>query len=355
MNTLKYCFLITILCICISCNEKQNQGRTGVFLHGKAQTAESRVFADKISAPDEIASLDTLRLFNPFSIVVSNDQVIVHNGPPNTRFWVANTKNLSENFTFGSPGRGPGEYLNPIDVEFSADGFIYVMDSRLRRLDKWSATGEIIESKVFETLEPYRMALNEGSNELIVFTPPRNQLFHRYDRDYNYVSSFQSSSDSLRLFLRRVQLSGEINSDPNGLYYAGYGNHFLKKYSFDGELLYSRKMIEEIQPPSIITEETGDSNGTMFRISDDFKPAARTMMSYQDKIFVLYMGNDSNLMGRTVDVYNSDSGDYLYSLKISTKDRRASSIDIDSNGTVYSLEFDRNMNYVLYTYKLDVG
>jgi hypothetical protein len=93
----------------------------------------------------------------------------------------------------------------------------------------------------------------------------------------------------------------------------------------------------------------------MFRISDDFRPAARTMMSYQDKIFVLYLGNDSNLMGRTVDVYNSDSGDYLYSLKISTKDRRASSIDIDSNGTIYSLEFDRNMNYMLYTYKLDVG
>jgi hypothetical protein len=198
------------------------------------------------------------------------------------------------------------------------------------------------------------MALAEVSNELYIFTPPRNQLFHRYDRDYNYVSSFQSSSDSLRIFLRSVQLSGEITSDPNGLYYAGYGNHFLKKYSFDGELLYSRKMIEEIKPPSIIAEETGDSNGTMFRNSDDFRPATKTMMSYQDKIFVLYLGNDSNLMGRTVDVYNSDSGDYLYSLKISTKDRRADYIDIDSDGTIYSLEFDRNMNYMIYTYNLNL-
>lgn len=348
-------FLFSSLCLITACKNELGKSNDEVFLQGKAQTSTSRIFKDKIGSPVEFASLDTLRLFNPFSIVVSNDQVIVHNGPPNTRFWVANTKNLSESFTFGSLGKGPGEYLSPIDIEFSADGSIYVMDSRLRRLDKWSATGEIIESKVFETLEPYRMALAEVSNDLYIFTPPRNQLFHRYDRDYNYVSSFQSSSDSLRLFLRRVQLSGEINSDPNGLYYAGYGNHFLKKYSFDGELLYSRKMIEEIQPPSIITEETGDSNSTMFRISDDFKPAARTMMSYQDKIFVLYLGNDSNLMGRTVDVYNSDSGDYLYSLKISTKDRRADYIDIDSNGTIYSLEFDRNMNYVLYTYKLDVG
>jgi hypothetical protein len=354
MKIFKYGILLTIIGLCSACNSEQTIKNADTFLAGKAQTAESRIFADKISAPGEIASLDSLRLLNPFSIVASNDQVIVHNGPPNTKFWVANTKNLSNNFTFGSPGRGPGEYLNPIDIEFSADGSIYVLDSRLRRLDKWSATGEIIESKVFETLDPYRMALAEVSNDLYIFTPPRNQLFHRYDRDYNYDSSFQSSSDSLRIFLRSVLLSGEITSDSNGLYYAGYGNHFLKKYSFDGELLFSRKMIEEMQPPSIITEKTGDGNGAMLRISDDFKPAARTLMSYQDKIFVLYLGNDSNLMGRTVDVYNSDSGDYLYSLQISTKDRRADYIDIDSNGTIYSLEFDKNMNYMIYTYNLNL-
>jgi hypothetical protein len=113
-------------------------------------------------------------------------------------------------------------------------------------------------------------------------------------------------------------------------------------------------MIEEISPPSLVAESAANSNGEMLKISDDFKRAARTIKYYQNKIYVLYFGNNVNLIGRTVDVYNSDSGDYLYSLNISSKNRRASSIDIDSDGVLYSLEYDENMNFKVFTYKLSI-
>lgn len=354
MKVFKYGFIIAIICICTACNSEQTQRSSEVFLAGKAQTSTSRIFEDRIGSPDEFASLDTLDLFRPYLFDVGNNKVVIYSGPENSKFWVAYTENPSENFTFGSYGRGPGEYLNPIDVEFANDGSIFVMDSQLRRLDIWSQSGELKESKLIDSFAPFRITLPEHSNELLIFAPSEERLFHRYDSRYNHLSSFQTASDSLRFLLKNVYLSGEIDSDANAIYYAGNGNHFFKKYSSDGELLFSRVMIEEISPPSLVAESVDNGGGETLKISDDFKRAARTIKYYQNKIYVLYFGNNVNLIGRTIDVYNSDSGDYLYSLNISSKDRIASSIDIDSNGIIYSLEYDKNMNFKLYTYALSM-
>lgn len=160
---------------------------------GEAQTAESRIFADKIGSPDEFIALDTLNFYRPYLFNVDNNKVAIYSGPPSSKFWVANTENPSENYMFGSNGRGPGEYLNPIDVEFSDDGSIYVLDSQLRRLDKWSHSGKLIDSKSINSFSPHRMTLNEHSNELFIFAPSEERLFHRYDRSYNHLSSFQTA------------------------------------------------------------------------------------------------------------------------------------------------------------------
>jgi len=349
-----YSFLFTIIFLFTSCNNEQTIGNSEVFLSGKAQTSNSRIFADNIGNPNEFASLDTLQLFRPYLFDVSNNKVVINNsGTEEAKFLVAITENPSNNHTFGSYGKGPGEYLNPIGAEISNDGSIYVIDSQLRRLDKWSQSGELIESKLFDSYAPHRMTFIENLNELYIFTPSEDRLFHRYDSNYNHLTSFQNASDSLGFVLKNVYLSGDIDSDHNHIYYAGYGNHFLKKYSSNGKLLFSRVMIEEITPPSLVSEVV-DGNGEMLKISDDFKAAARTIDLYQNKIFVLYLGNDFDLIGRTIDVYDSDTGDYMYSLKISNKYRRALNFDIDSQGVIYSLEYDANMNYKLFTYNLRI-
>lgn len=352
-----YSFLFTIIFLFTACNNGQTTGNSEVFLSGKAQTSNSRIFADKIGNPNEFASLDTLQLFRPYLFDVSNSKVVINNsGTGEAKFLVASTENPSNNYIFGSYGKGPGEYLNPIDVEISNDGSIYVIDSPLRRLDKWSQSGELIESKLFDSYAPYRMTFIENSNELYIFTPSEDRLFHRYDSNYNHLSSFQTASDSLNagFFLKNVYLSGELDSDHNHIYYAGYGNHFLKKYSTEGKLLFSRVMIEKIAPPSLVSETVDNGNGEMLKKSDDFKAAAQTIVLYQNKIFVLYLGNDFDLIGRTIDVYDSDTGDYIYSLKISSKYRRAHSFAIDSQSVIYSLEYDANMNYKLFTYNLRI-
>jgi len=354
MKAFNFGFCIAIVCICTACNSEKTIKSADSFLAGEAQTSASRIFEDKVGSPDEFIALDTLGLYRPYLFNVDNNKIVIYSGPPNSKFWVTNTENPFENYMFGGNGRGPGEYLNPIDVELASDGSIFVVDSQLRRLDKWSHSGELIDSKSIDSFAPFRMTLNEHSNELFIFAPSEERLFHRYDRRYNHLSSFQTAPDSLRFLLKNVYLSGEIVSDANGIYYAGNGNHFLKKYTSGGELLFSRVMIEEISPPSLVAESAGNSNGEMLKISDDFKRAARTIESFQNYIFVLYFGNNVNLIGRTVDVYDSDSGDYLYSFNISSKDRRASSIDIDSDGVLYSLEYDKNMNFKVFTYKLSI-
>jgi len=354
MKALNFGFCIAIVCICTACNSEKTIKNADSFLAGEAQTSASRIFEDKVGSPDEFIALDTLGLYRPYLFNVDNNKLVIYSGPPNSKFWVTNTENPSENYMFGSNGRGPGEYLNPIDVELASDGSIFVVDSQLRRLDKWSHSGELIDSKSIDSFAPYRITLPEHSNKLLIFAPSEERLFHRYDNRYNHLSSFQTAPDSLRFLLKNVYLSGEIDSDDSSIFYAGNGNHFLKKYSTDGKLLYSRLMIEEIAPPSLVTESVDNGGGETLKISDDFKKAARTITYYQNKIYVLYFGNNVNLIGRTVDVYDSDSGDYLYSLNISSNDRRASSIDIDSDGVLYSLEYDKNMNFNVFTYKLSI-
>lgn len=157
-----YSYFCAIICLFSACNSAKNKSSDEIFLEGEAQKSNTRIFADKISSQSEFASLDTLLLFRPYLLDVNHSEAVIYSGPRHSKFLVANTKNPSNNHTFGSYGKGPGEYLNPIGAEISNDGSIYVIDSQLRRLDKWSQSGELIESKLFDSYAPHRMTFIEN-------------------------------------------------------------------------------------------------------------------------------------------------------------------------------------------------
>ena len=52
-------------------------------------------------------------------------------------------------FSFGRKGRGPGEFLYPVGIAVSSDGFVYILDKKRRNISKFTKRGQFLKSRTF--------------------------------------------------------------------------------------------------------------------------------------------------------------------------------------------------------------
>jgi tripartite motif-containing protein 71 len=98
--------------------------------------------------------------------------------------------------SFGSPGSGPGQFLNPHGISVDPEGNIYVADTENHRVQKFDSRGRFIEEiggfgwQGAQFNRPMGLTAREGLNIYVVDSQNRRVL--RFDRSLNYLSAMPS-------------------------------------------------------------------------------------------------------------------------------------------------------------------
>lgn len=159
----------------------------------------------------------------------------------------------------GRKGQGPGEYLNPVSIEISRTGEIWVADFGNNRINIYSRDLNFVNQIVCKPRILYYLHLN-SRNEIYMYRSTSNPLKHdtsdtifRYNDQGNKIFSFAPfPKDALNVKFWAVQDGMTIGEDDfiyemNPLYYE------IRKFSSNGEFVAS--FSRETKLFQIITKE----------------------------------------------------------------------------------------------------
>lgn len=176
------------------------------------------------------------------------------------------TKNGDYIKTIGREGEGPGEFRNPVCIDFFHDGRLIVADQQNQRFQVFSQDGVFLKSYKLEQSSPGKFVVT--SND-IIYNKPRmifvngNEdlpLFFKYDSDFNQISAIGKVVDRGEMFKTHLMASGHL---------ALSGEDILLAFSMINEMhIYnsdkiSEKIIRQLnyepEKPEIKTVKDGDA------------------------------------------------------------------------------------------------
>lgn len=238
-------------------------------------------------------------------------------------------------------GRGPEEFGNPFDSKFDSDGNIWITDVERMNIQKWSATGQLI--KAFNTdkyVRSIKIAVSDSGFLYVLseqFGP--KGVIHKYDMQGKRKGSFQTPKN--RDFRSILYFEGDFHTLEEDLIFAGRVKPFLRKYSPDGKLLFSKGIIGFSDPEKVLIHEK--------KWTSRNKNLIRATIDVQIQLGTIYAGisNRIDRWIRVIDLYDNN-GDYLSSLLLESPALKFAVYDIfifvleynDENDEVYLSKYE---------------
>lgn len=217
-------------------------------------------------------------------------------------------------------GKGPGEFLNPVDFVVDNDLRVWINDPYTGIV---TALGD--DNSIKRSFRPKNMSMQiclTGEKIILYRAIPIEYLFDVYDISGNYLYSlgekiFPENSNSVEFSL----LAGisDVCSDQKFLYCAFQRlNCFLAIDIEKGALKYLMRTIDDIKLPEVKVIET--KSGPIYKVGEDKELSSLGMNLVGDKIYIT-SGKNLKVEDSTtfIDVYSSMTGEYLYSFKIPEK------------------------------------
>ena len=253
---------------------------------------------------------------------------------------------------YGSKGRGPREFKGAFDLSFHDGGNIIISDKKQYRISLWSREGEHLHNfKMNKEIMPTRVAFCEDGS---IFVMNRFYRDHGMLSKLNYegkvVNTFQelTSDISKNAFV----YDGSLDCHNNNLFYAGYYKNFIRRYNENGELLYSRSIVD-FEPNDQIVVEKKYGNQIRTSYASGLRKASGNIDANDSTLMVGFSNDEISATGdpmllHKIDTYNYENGEYLYTYPLRSPALEFSIL----NGKVYTLESDEDGLYSIGIYKI---
>ena len=150
--------------------------------------------------------------------------------------------NLDSEFfgTFGSFGKGDGQFISPTAVAVDSLGQVYISDEYLHRITIFDPDGTSLANwgvhgaRLGELDGPSGMVFDEDDH--LYIADHRNQRVQKFTKDGRFLFSYGSEGSGEG----RLNLPWGVTVDANGdVFVADWRNDLIKRYSADGEFLGS--------------------------------------------------------------------------------------------------------------------
>lgn len=213
----------------------------------------------------------------------------------------------------GGMGSGPMEFSNSFDVRFDDPSTLLVADVGNAWISRWSTDGSFRGVIPLEKMIPSRLApCEDGGVYVLLQNYTRQGMFARINEHGQALRTFQTISrfGSQSVFHR----DGSMLCLDGALYYAGYFFDFLKRYSAEGELVYSRS-IKGFTPNTTLVERGSDDMGSYITRSKEARRSVGEILTWNGLLYIGFSGEKDQLL-RRIDIYDPETGDYRASIPL---------------------------------------
>lgn len=253
-----------------------------------------------------------------------------------------------------SPGRGQGpREVSGIGSFTVSDSFILINDSRQMKIQVWSKSGEFITEFMTDGVRPHRVVAS-GDENLTLLSPIPSQsfnLFHMIDMNGNHIQSFGEPDEDFR---NPLKYAGEIWTDEEFLYYAGYSEHILTKFDMDGNLIYSRSAIDDFSAEKNYFMDGDADNRRIGYVEGGYYSAGGGTI-FEDMILIVHVGESpSDTKTHSLDFYRKTDGEYIATVILPLRPVMSIAVDesniyvlTEEEGIRFIAVFENNLNALI--------
>ncbi len=225
-----------LLLVVAACSSSPADKAERDFFSKREQSKKGRTVTAQMQAIDSL-NLSDYEVFRGSLIRIDNGRIYVSDGGLGKVVAIDKRDPTSFRFIGAGKGQGPGEVTGFSD--FAVDDQKIVLASR-HRVITWSKSGTL--SRDLRVELQVRRLRPLASDLFIILSPASlDYLFNIIDGDGGVVRSFErvglESGASLKY-------EGRIDVDARHVYYAGYSESLIRKYTLEGDLVYSVATID---------------------------------------------------------------------------------------------------------------
>ena len=331
-STLAVSFALILI---VACSGDTVEKARDNFFDKELQAATERIIAATINPVDSL-NLSDYGVFNGILIEVDDRWIYVADWKVNKVLAIAKGEHGSYRFIGHGTGDGPGEADGFADIAVGS-GNIYSI-THPHRIATFTAAGAFISDTQID-IPVGRLAV-AGDKNILAFAPKSTDyLFHLIDADGLTTDAFgQVTTEEPDLgpgnFLR---YAGSVEVHDGHLYYAGFSESLFKKYTLDGELVYSVATIDNHSSEhSYFVQLLDGMNIARYTPQALFSTIS---IAVYDRYCIVQPADDTyGVRHRVFDVYDTKSGQYVESYGIYGMPTRFALDD----GHIYTIEKDLN-------------
>jgi len=260
---------------------------------------------------------DTLLCF-PIRIIEKNNNIyVLDQGSYSVKVFTDSGKFIEKK---GAYGKGPGEFLLPIDFDVSESGKIIVLDARLFRITIFDDSLTTILN-FSEFLHGVRFSSESDFLILKVEQERGISFLQKIDFKGNKLIDCQNifEKHSFDIPPMNSSLQGEVFTSRNNIIFVPYFfNHFVVFFK-NGKFKYCKEKVDKVEIPYITFKSL--KGGAIFSDAKYLKKFQTTQTAFI-KNHVLYNYTELRIGKKRdclIDLYNLSNGNYLKSFKFKIK------------------------------------
>lgn len=308
------------------------------FLDRSEQEVSERTVTP-LSEPDALLNFSDYEIYSPGTLTQNSTHLFLIDFGSMAIVKVSKEEFENPEKLVFSEGSGPGELQSMQSLAVN-DQQIYIGDPRQLRIVEADLDGRYIQDLNVE-FSPGNLFVLDDNRLLNYNVHQQDHLFLTYYTEADTANGFEPIDFD---FDEVMKYAGYLDAGGASIFYAGYSEPLLRKYSVDGDLLFSRATIDNYDTSDHYESRTmGETRIATF--SDDALHSSMDVACYGEHLLVIPFHNGNSEI-KYVDLYSASDGSYMETLSADLHPRK---IAIDSD-YLYVLARDGDDN-VLHRYR----